>query len=142
MRYITHLSAALFIYLNMDLGITLLMSIIIGSLLPDIDLPGSKLGKYFRPFNYLMKHRGFTHGLLFIMPLLIMSWIFLDRSITLGLAIGIGSHIFLDMLTPKGVMILHPLSKIRLRGPIRTGSIGENVLLTAFLAADVLLIIL
>lgn len=91
-------------------------AVIIGSLLPDIDLESSQIGKLAGPLNPFkkLKHRGFTHSLVFagLITLLILyigtteaSWYFI---------LGIIMHDIADMLNHPGVQFLWPL-KIRIR---------------------------
>ena len=76
-----------------------------GSILPDIDHPGSMIGKNIPLLPRLFKHRGFTHSILFcLITLLINIWI----------CVGCLVHIIMDMLTKQGVELFYPLkSKIR-----------------------------
>ena len=129
-------------------------SIKIGSLFPDIDHPKSYLGKRF-PFiskkvNSIFHHRGFTHSLLFIYSLVLISMlicIFLKIfyssiyfciniyifSIEFGFILGCISHIFFDMLNPTGVALLYPSTKkyrLPLAPTIRCNSPGEKNLAT------------
>lgn len=78
----------------------------IGSLLPDIDSPESKIGQRF-PFlsNFIKKkfgHRTITHA---VLPWLIISiiCIVILPFWSWGLVYGILSHLFLDALTIHGV---------------------------------------
>lgn len=70
-----------------------------GSLLPDIDHGGSKLGHLVKPLSKILKHRGFTHSLLFCA---------ICTLINPYLGIGVLTHIFLDFLNPKGEELFWP----------------------------------
>nr|BET44860.1 MAG: metal-dependent hydrolase [Candidatus Aschnera chinzeii] len=97
----------------------LLVGVLFGSLLPDIDHPCSLLGSKFRfisiPISRLCGHRGFTHS--FCAWLLIILFFFklpcnqitCDFVLTEGLLLGYLSHIIGDMLTIRGVPFLWPL---------------------------------
>lgn len=115
------------------IGIILLCGI--GSLLPDIDHPTSTFSKkYFLlsiPFRILqlifgnfkatkhfVGHRGITHSILFaiifIVPIFFIDNIWIVLAL-LSLAIGIISHLLMDMLNPTGVPLLLPFTKKKFR---------------------------
>jgi membrane-bound metal-dependent hydrolase YbcI (DUF457 family) len=52
------------IYYNYPFYLPLIMFVIFAGVLPDIDHPGSELGKYFKPIGKVLPHRGVTHSLL------------------------------------------------------------------------------
>ncbi|RKO61839.1 metal-dependent hydrolase [Caldibacillus debilis] len=108
----------------------------LGGLLPDIDHPGSTLGRRARilsyPINKLAGHRGITHTLLALVLLsyllfVISGWIPIAWKgyglvFFIGIIIGYASHLVLDMLTVSGIPLLYPFSSkmIRIAG-LRTG---------------------
>lgn len=111
----------------------------IGALLPDIDAPGSLLGRFF-PFisRFLartVKHRTLTHSLLsiFFFVLILNQSHRLDYGesfyaiIVLGLMVGHISHILLDLLTPQGVLLFYPFPWKVSIGRIKTGAFGEKM---------------
>lgn len=102
-------------------------AIIVGSLLPDIDVGSSKLGRY-NPFAIIIPHRGVTHSLLFTV---------LVGAIYKPLAIGILTHLILDMLNPKGVSLLWPMP-LKIHLPI-IGNIDSGGIID-FLIMGILLI--
>ncbi|ADC66274.1 membrane-bound metal-dependent hydrolase [Ferroglobus placidus DSM 10642] len=57
-----------------------------------------------------IKHRGFTHSLLFLFLILYLVYIF-DRSLLIFAFIGLTSHIFLDSLTKSGVQLFYPAKR-------------------------------
>ena len=79
--------------------------LVFGSILPDIDHPGSMIGKNVPLLPKILKHRGFTHSILFCVSMLLFNtW----------LCIGCIVHIIMDMMTKQGVELLYPNhSKIR-----------------------------
>ena len=90
--------------------------LMIGTFLPDLDLK----------FKFL-EHRGLLHTIWPIVLLLIVNF-FLQKQTgfsIIAMAIGYGSHLFADMLTPCGVAPIAPLHKKRIRGPVETGSVWE-----------------
>lgn len=113
--------------------IMLIMTLYIGSLLPDIDHPNSHIGKFFPGITSFFRHnniihRELTHSLyatllillffLCINLLLKVFFLSLYSSMYLyifagqfGILIGYLSHILLDMINPSGVCLLYPLKK-------------------------------
>jgi membrane-bound metal-dependent hydrolase YbcI (DUF457 family) len=99
--------------------------LLVGAFLPDTDLhmPG-------------VKHRGIFHTIWPIILILIANFFlakYLPFSIA-ALAIGYGSHLVADAMTPFGIAPLHPLSKFEIKGPIKTGGIVEHILAAIILA--------
>jgi len=110
---------------NVDSFVTLgivLAGSILGSLLPDIDHPNSRIGRKLpvvsRVVNKVFGHRGFTHTLLaqllLVLSLFMLSGV-VPRGITgyylpfaFGLIVGYASHLLLDMLTVSGIPLLYP----------------------------------
>lgn len=101
----------------------------IGGLLPDIDHPTSKVGLKVPPIsktiNALFGHRGFTHTLLALLlftyflifigclfPISIRGYL---MPLFMGMSIGYGSHLLLDMLTISGIPLFYPLSNQSVR---------------------------
>ena len=126
----------------------LIGSSLVGSLFPDIDHPGSKIGKKVKilsgTFSMIFGHRKFCHsiwflalleGLLFAVGAPVMAmW---------GFGIGYLSHIALDMLTVSGVQFLSPVSDKNFRVlTLRTSSWHEilvNGVLFAVIVAFILM---
>ena len=107
---------------------------VIGALLPDICHGGSKIGRMFpvssKIVNKLFGHRSFTHSLLFLLLIAVFMDTFVPhRSLTIGILLGIASHLILDMGTKKGIKLFFPI-KISVRFPltIKTGSKVEQVI--------------
>lgn len=95
-----------------------------GTFIPDLD---SKL-----PF---FKHRGIFHTIWPVIGILIAGfWLEKMRFLLLPFVVGYGSHLIADMITPFGVAPVFPLSKHRIRGPVKTGSFLELGIATAILA--------
>ena len=116
----------------------------IGSLFPDIDQRKSDISKSLpiisKLFGTKMRHRGFTHSLLFISILgLILGFIIfitdyniIAISIAFGFLIGYISHLVLDLLTENGIEIFYPC-KINFKlATINTGSKVEKFLNKTF----------
>lgn len=139
-----------------------------GSLLPDLDCPGSLAGRFVPGSSlgrvgrlaaglglaYLgwlrqdpavlgcgvlaaavgaLEHRGFLHSLA---ALVLASWA-AARAVPgygVALALGWGSHLALDLLTPAGVMLLWPWGRRCSIPAVRTGGWADRFLGLAFLA--------
>lgn len=101
-------------------------AVVIGSLLPDIDHPGSKLGRrvpIISHIMYLFGHRAMTHSLLFVIALALLGTFV--SPIFYGLSIGSLVHIAADMLTPSGVPLFWPLGRRYSILGFRTGGIAD-----------------
>lgn len=103
--------------------------VIVFSLVPDLDTPGSYLGQKARPFSgvfrFLMGHRTILHSLWFpfILYLGVLGW---SPEVSLGILLGYCSHLLLDLLNEQGIRPLYPIN-FRVSGPFRTGGVGEIV---------------
>lgn len=122
-----------------------------GSLLPDIDIPTSGIGRPFFPLaqriNRALGHRTLTHsllGLLFlalpILPIYLLGY----RGLSLALLLGYASHILLDQVNVMGVELFWP-ARIRAvlflneRYRITVAGKGEYILLCALIVVLLLL---
>ncbi len=106
----------------------------VGSLIPDIDICTSKLGRKILPASFLIQ-LFIGHRTLFHAPLLYAGlWLLLSNSfpqfqtIITALTIGIASHLFLDCLNPAGIPILYPIHKRFHLMRIHTRGLTEKVL--------------
>src|SRR3990172_4517704 len=93
------------------------ITFVAGALIPDIDHFTLRLAG---PVAYLKYHRGFTHSIIGIIPLaLIIAFIVpmffkqirgkADYLTFAGMsALGIGTHIFLDIITSYGTQVFFP----------------------------------
>lgn len=92
-------------------------SCVLGSILPDIDLPTSKIGHRFGFISVLANkfcgHRGFFHSLLFLALLLIPFYVWAPAYAWVGIGIVLGgvSHLLLDMLNLRGIALFWPIKK-------------------------------
>ena len=84
-------------------------AVVIGALLPDVDSKSSFVGRYVPMIPALLKHRGVTHY-----PVLA----FIVSFFNFPLALGMASHIALDMLNPDGIPIFGPLYKKKICLPL------------------------
>lgn len=136
MKFRTHLIFSFLIgiliinYFNIQNKIVFVAILLIASALPDIDSYKSKLGKKIKPISFLINiflgHRGIFHSP-FLLILISMLIAIINQEIASAFFVGYLSHLILDSLTPEGVMFFYPFSKKRTKGPIRTGSLFENI---------------
>lgn len=134
-----------------DLDAVTLAAAAAGSLLPDIDHPGSALGRRVRPLSdvvgLVLGHRGLTHSLLAALACVVAAvWFGLrDADLAVALALGYLSHLFGDWLTPSGVPLQWP-NRRPFRAPhrwqIRTGGLRELLLVTTVGLASLALAVL
>lgn len=119
----THAAAGIAAALALGANAPQIALITFGAILPDIDHSGSTLGRFVKPLSRKLKHRSFTHSLLFL---------FLTTLLSPYLGIGVLTHIVLDMLNPDGVKLFFPQKK-KYKVPViskflKTGSSGEKVI--------------
>lgn len=106
---------------------------IAGSLFPDIDLCSSKAGSKAKPasftINALFGHRTLFHSpILYIALYLLWTHYFPNaRTWAVAFAVGVASHILLDMFNKRGIPLLYPIKKTYHIASIKTGSAGETV---------------
>ena len=111
------------------------------SMLPDIDMPRSRIGRKHRIvsslLNVLFGHRGFIHTLFPALGLFALFYSF--GSFVLGMAAFLGyvSHLVLDMLTPEGVRLFYPFFDKTFRGFIRTSGFLEYIFFVVLIVAVV-----
>lgn len=113
--------------------------VLVCSLLPDIDTPNSQFGNkwYFRPLQFVSKHRGILHSLSFcILFSIVLAFIF--PILALPFFLGYSSHLIGDSFTQEGITPFWPWKKSS-KGMIRTGGRAEKGIFLVFLIVDVLL---
>ncbi|MFC1741183.1 metal-dependent hydrolase [Nanoarchaeota archaeon] len=144
MMFKTHLAFGFLVavislrFLNPTNQLLFAFILLIGAAFPDIDHPRSRIGQMAWPIAYLFEHRGFFHSFLAI-ALLTFALFLISGSMLYSIAflLGYASHIFTDALTPQGIMPLHPITKLRLRGAFRTGTFVEYAFFFTLLAFDI-----
>lgn len=139
-------------------GAIFLGGALIGGLLPDADMQNSTMGKRiypvawpmyllrsvlrlvavfipkFKAFTKTLGHRGISHSPFLWIVVLLPACILSNGSLRvffLGMALGVLSHLLLDIIS-GGIPLLLPFSSKRVHIPgvrIKTGSWGENVVL-------------
>lgn len=111
------------------------------ALLPDVDHPGSVLGRRLWPLSWIISfffgHRGFFHGL--FVPILFLSLGYYFDLLWVGVALAGGycAHLVGDMFTVSGVKPFWLGPKVR--GFIRTGGFLEVIFLFLLLLFFIIL---
>ena len=78
----------------------------VGSLLPDIDIDNSMLGRYI-PGWLFWEHRTVTHSIFFMIAIGLIGLLFkINLGLTIGIVAGIATHLILDGMTPMGLPYL------------------------------------
>ena len=103
------------------------------ALLPDIDLPASKVGgnhkAVSKTINFIFGHRTITHSLMGFGLFVALFSLLVPQKYLEMIAIGYISHLATDMLNPAGIPLFWPVKK-RFGIPlIKAGGILEHVLL-------------
>lgn len=119
--------------------------ILIGTLIPDLDHPESKLGNkiklFSRTIEILFGRRGLMHTIYFSLLIPGFLYLFLNQEYGLAMFVGYISHLVLDGFTKEGVNILQPLSNLSLFGFIKTGGILENITFIVLILLIIFLLI-
>lgn len=100
--------------------------VLLASVLPDIDSMHSYVGRsmWFRPLQFIMKHRGFLHSLTFCVGISALLLLFLPVA-ALPFFVGYGGHLLLDACTVEGIRLWWP-GRDEVRGALTTGSSSET----------------
>lgn len=121
-------------FTNAPLNEFAVAAVVAGSLLPDIDHPGSWLGRRLLPVSMFLGsifgHRGVTHSLIAVVAMIavIVLWGGAAYSTVAALAVGYLSHLGADLLTNSGIPLLWP-SQRRFALPLAsTGGLREWIL--------------
>ena len=137
MLFFTHILLGILIFLGarlffFDLNWIHFLLTLLGSILPDIDEPHSKLHRWSgivgKIITFFAKHRGFFHSLLFMALLWGMLWRWGYGGYGFALSLGFFAHLLGDSCTPRGVQVFWPFSRVCFSGPIRTGGLLEFLL--------------
>jgi len=126
MERMTHLVLAFLILVLfgfvLDFPIYLAIFAFVGVLLPDLDVRPRKM------------HRKLCHNIWFLMIVLFIAYnLGVDRTGAIIISIGFFSHMIGDALTHKGIMPLWPIKKPKFNGPIKTGGLGEYLIVLVLL---------
>jgi len=148
----THLALAAAMFLSLkefglSVGVDLVfVAVLVGSIFPDIDHPRSSIARQSfltqgisRVASSVSEHRGIFHSLvasiILTLPLYaILSYSGLAVAPALGFWFGYLAHLVGDSATRGGVKWLQPFSDWKLKGPVRTGSVTEELIFVLLLA--------
>ncbi|MDI7741067.1 metal-dependent hydrolase [Lysinibacillus fusiformis] len=115
---------------------------ILGSLLPDIDHRQSYIGRKLKIASFIISktlgHRSVVHAPLVIFAFSALLYFFsieltspyqaIAKYFVIGLSAGMWSHLFLDMMTRRGIPLLYPLTKKSFRiANFKGGGIGDSI---------------
>lgn len=146
MLFRTHFVFAILVYLlffrflEIDLSGKIIFGIFLflATIFVDIDSSNSKLGSYwvFRPLQLFFSHRGMIHSLALAVGLGFVLFIF-NKNAGVGFFVGYIGHLFLDILTKRGVFLFWPLfnKKIVLIG-LSSGGLIEEIFFVLVLLLD------
>ena len=128
MEKMTHITLAFLVLLlfGFVLNFPIYMAIFafIGVLIPDLDTKPRRL------------HRKLFHNVWMLIIFLFLgfvSGVLFNREVAIIFSIGFLSHLIGDSLTHKGIMPLWPIKKPKFNGPIKTGGIGEYLIVLVLL---------
>lgn len=142
----THLTIAVLFFLilfsQIQQKIIFFIFLISATYFPDIDIASSKIGKsiFLRPIQWIVSHRGLFHSLIFLSLLSALIYFFNNYA---GIAFFSGYllHLLLDALTPRGVKLFWPLTNLKIKFFIKSGSILEEIIFVICLLINLILII-
>ena len=146
MLFRTHLAFGFLIglclidFFNLEKQILFMVVLLFFSIFPDIDESSSRVAKRLKPFSYLavvFGHRNIFHTIYFPIAISFILFVFDLRVLALAVLVGYLSHLFLDLITKRGITLFYPLSKRRVLGFVKVGGIFENLI---FLVLIVLII--
>lgn len=110
----------------------------IASSLPDIDHARSAINRnipLLKVFSFFFRHRGILHSIVAAAIVAAFAYHYLAPDIAYAVALGFLAHLVGDALTKKGIMPFYPITKLRIKGFIRTGSIAEKVFFYGIIGA-------
>jgi len=137
MLFRTHLAFSFLIglflidFLKIKNQILFMVVLLFFSIFPDVDESSSKIFKKLKPFSYLaviFGHRNIFHTIYFPVAIALVLFAFDLRLLSIAVLIGYLLHLFLDLMTRKGISLFYPLSKRRIKGFIKVGSLIENLM--------------
>ena len=124
----------------LSMPIWVLFFILLATVFVDIDVGRSWVGNhwYFRPLQWMTKHRGVLHSLFAGLVLsLVIGIISLWGGF--GFFVGYVSHLFLDCLTKSGVRLFWTFSW-RVKGFVRSGGIVEDIVFVLLLLGNIFVV--
>lgn len=118
-------------FLKIKNQILFMVVLLFFSTFPDIDESSSRVSKKLKPFSYLaalLGHRNILHTIYFPIAIALTLFILNLKLLSYAVLIGYLLHLFLDITTKKGLALLYPLTKKRIKGFIKVGSLIENLI--------------
>lgn len=141
----THLAISIFaIVLFFPLvanPITFVFITLLATMIPDIDTPFSKLGKYApaKLIQIFTEHRGAIHSLTICFIISLVFAVFMPL-LAFGFFLGYSLHLMADSFTKTGIAPFWPLQK-KSAGFFITGGNVEKGILAVFILVDFLLVV-
>ena len=106
--------------------------VFLSALLPDMDIPSSKIGQKIKPIswflNFMFGHRKLFHSLFFSFMLFVLLILLFENYIGAAFFLGYSVHILVDGITVRGIKPFYPLSSFKLNGPLRSGGLMDYFL--------------
>ncbi len=136
MLFRTHLAFSFLIglyiidFLDINEQILFMVVLLFFSIFPDIDEKTSKIFKKSKPFSYLavwFGHRNIFHTIYVPVAIFLVLFVFNLKLLSLAVLVGYLLHLLLDLITKKGIALFYPLSKKRIKGFVKVGSLVENL---------------
>ena len=151
MMFKTHLAIGFFIsilmlqFFEIEKQLIFVFFVVLASVIPDIDITTSKVGKKTKPISWILQflfgHRGIVHSI--FMPIflyMLLTFIGLGKTVAMGVFIGYFIHLFADAMTRQGVMFLAPISIVKISGPIRSNGIFDYLIFIFFIILTISLL--
>ena len=115
--------------------------IMICTLLPDIDISKSYIGKHkvLRPIQWFVKHRGLFHSFTLAVGVALL-FAFNFPLLALPFFLGYSGHLIADSLTVEGIRPFWPFAH-EIKWKVKTGGRIESITFYSFILADLLLIL-
>ncbi len=151
MMYYTHLAFGLLVsllslnFFNIKYKLLFALIALFFSILPDIDVSKSKIGRKNRIISkiigFVFGHRGIFHSVYIPLILLFIFYNNINNEIGIAILLGYFSHLAADALTKQGIRPFYPLINMRINGFFKTNSLLEKIffLILVFLDAALLL---
>jgi len=93
--------------------------VLLSTIVADIDSENSFLGRFFKPLNFFVKHRGIVHSLFFVVFISIILAVYFPIT-SFGFFLGFSIHLICDSFTKDGIEVFWPF-KTKVYGFVTTG---------------------
>ncbi len=135
MMFRTHAAVGIFVALifinsfNLEHPFLFFSIVFMSALLPDMDIPNSKIGNKIKPIswflNFMFGHRKLFHSLFFSFLFFILLILLFENYIGAAFFLGYSVHIIVDGATVMGIKPFYPLSSFKINGPLRSGGLMD-----------------